>query len=91
MSPEKKAKWLEALRSGNYKQARGCLKREDGFCCLGVYADAVEHVIWNNIIEGSGSVLGIWVDYVSQGKLQNMNDKELKTFDEIANWIEENM
>lgn len=35
-------KWLEALRSGNYKQARGSLYNQysDGYCCLGV----LEHV-----------------------------------------------
>ena len=28
--------WLEALRSGLYKQTRGQLRNEKGFCCLGV-------------------------------------------------------
>jgi hypothetical protein len=28
--------WIEALRSGEYKQARGSLEKNDGFCCLGV-------------------------------------------------------
>lgn len=28
--------WVEALRSGNYAQARGVLKSANGFCCLGV-------------------------------------------------------
>lgn len=38
-----KTKWLAALRSGEYKQARGSLEEvvEDGscFCCLGVLCD----------------------------------------------------
>ena len=31
-------RWLEALRSGDYKQAEGLLydKKEGGYCCLGV-------------------------------------------------------
>ncbi len=29
-------KWVKALRSGKYTQARGRLQREEGFCCLGV-------------------------------------------------------
>ncbi len=29
--------WLEALRSGKYKQAEGALQVGDGYCCLGVY------------------------------------------------------
>jgi hypothetical protein len=29
-------KWVKALRSGKYKKARGGLKVEGGYCCLGV-------------------------------------------------------
>jgi len=29
-------KWIEALDSGEYKQARGYLQGRYGFCCLGV-------------------------------------------------------
>lgn len=37
MNPEVKAKWLEALRSGKYKQGTGMLRTlVDSFCCLGV-------------------------------------------------------
>lgn len=39
MNPEIKAKWIEALRSGKYKQGRGRLQRDGGFCCLGVLCD----------------------------------------------------
>lgn len=28
--------WCNALRSGEYKQTKGRLQDEDGFCCLGV-------------------------------------------------------
>lgn len=38
--------WIEALRSGKYKQSKGCLHTytgeaddEEGFCCLGVACD----------------------------------------------------
>lgn len=35
-----KKKWLEALRSGKYKQAKETLKDNSGkFCCLGVLCD----------------------------------------------------
>ncbi len=42
-TPEQKAmqaKWIAALRSGEYKQAKGCLRDRDsgGYCCLGVAA-----------------------------------------------------
>lgn len=48
MNPEVKALWLNALRSGEYKQAQGALKvttryvgevETDSFCCLGVLTD----------------------------------------------------
>jgi hypothetical protein len=28
--------WVSALRSGEFKQARGALRGKDGYCCLGV-------------------------------------------------------
>lgn len=39
-----KNKWVKALKSGNYKQGRRCLKQKDEkgnytYCCLGVMAD----------------------------------------------------
>jgi len=39
MDAEIKAKWLAALRSGEYQQAQGCLRIDDTFCCLGVLCD----------------------------------------------------
>jgi len=36
MTPELKALWLAALRSGEYRQTRDTLKDKDGYCCLGV-------------------------------------------------------
>lgn len=41
MNPDIKALWLEALRSGEYKQGVGVLhnETEDTYCCLGVLCD----------------------------------------------------
>lgn len=39
-----KQDWIDALRSGKYKQASGRLKGPDGFCCLGVACELAE--IW---------------------------------------------
>ena len=38
-------KWVVALRSGEYNQAQGTLRKEDARCCLGVACDiyAKEH------------------------------------------------
>lgn len=39
MNAEVKQKWLDALRSGEYKQAKSALRNGDGYCCLGVLCD----------------------------------------------------
>lgn len=52
MNPEVKERWLSALRSGDYSQARGQLKNQLGYCCLGVLCDL--HAVatggaWNGV------------------------------------------
>ncbi len=32
-------RWIEALRSGEYTQAKQRLRKDDSFCCLGVACD----------------------------------------------------
>lgn len=39
MDQELKAKWTAALRSGEYKQGAGRLRRDTGYCCLGVLGE----------------------------------------------------
>ena len=39
MNLEVQKKWVNALRSGEYKQGREALKVKDTFCCLGVLCD----------------------------------------------------
>ena len=39
MKPEIKTLWLEALRSGEYKQIGGKLRKSSGYCCLGVLCE----------------------------------------------------
>jgi len=55
MNQEIKAKWLEALRSGEYKQGMKKLKSGDNFCCLGVLCDIYRKETgkgeWKEIIE----------------------------------------
>lgn len=51
MNKERKAQWIEALRSGKYKQGRCYLRipKQDGvdeFCCLGVACDISEVGRW---------------------------------------------
>ena len=39
MDARVKQMWIEALRSGEYKQTSGLLRDENGHCCLGVLCD----------------------------------------------------
>lgn len=48
MNPEIKAKWLEALRSGEYAQTKYRLQDEVGYCCLGVLCDIVDPEGWGD-------------------------------------------
>lgn len=33
---ENRKKWIDALESGEYKQGKCLLKRDDAYCCLGI-------------------------------------------------------
>lgn len=103
MTPELKAKWVEALRSGKYKQGTGRLLRagRDGYkhCCLGVLCEVAGYQ------RGEGDVyldkqsipltyslddhtdLILGITPSVESFLIRMNDGGL-TFAEIANHIE---
>ena len=51
MKKEIADKWVEALRSGKYKQGKSALKKDDSFCCLGVLCDII----------GKGSIAGVGI------------------------------
>jgi hypothetical protein len=57
MNPEVKSKWLEALRSGKYKQGQRRLRTADKFCCLGVLCDVLDSSKWRNKWEDSNVLL----------------------------------
>jgi hypothetical protein len=91
-------KWVKALLSGKYKQARGALHRKsnkggDSFCCLGV---ACELAVEANIIksakpygflyhyEGSGGVLPRKVQrWLGLVYSDGMFDKGMRSLSEI--------
>jgi hypothetical protein len=59
MNPQIKQKWVDALRSGDYKQTQHRLHNEYGFCCLGVLCDLYgkeNNVEWE-INEDSGKYM----------------------------------
>lgn len=107
MTPELKAKWIAALRSGEYQQGREALCLKDTFCCLGVLAEVYgarketdkhgtiyffDTVHLTDIgYDWDMNVPDGLLDSDIQDVLTNMNDAEGKTFAEIADYIEENI
>lgn len=83
MKPEIKEKWLEALRSGNYKQGTGKLrqveKNGDTYCCLGVLCDVLG-VKWHTSDDD-------WDGHPAYGVMDNryINDSDLP--DRIRNKV----
>lgn len=65
IDPEFKARWVSALRSGEYPQTTGCLRRIDqnenaiGFCCLGVGLDLVDPTYWHGL---DADILESWAE-----------------------------
>lgn len=101
MTPELKAKWVEALRSGEYKQTAGIMHSdengEDSFCCLGVLCEVMSVPRYGRgySFKGFGyKAFGIprsVLKRTAQSKLIDLNDVEKKSFEQIADWIEEKL
>lgn len=104
MDPAFKARWLKALRSGAYLQARESLRANDCFCCLGVLCDVTrpdgwDEDGWSRDAKGTkmesslpwAFMAEIKLDFPIEAKLIAMNDEEGKSFAEIADWIEANL
>lgn len=99
-----KAKWLKALRSGEYRQAQHTLYKPEtaGFCCLGV----LQHCMSGGKVEvyedGSYFSTPSYEWYKSIGgvncynsdietELMKMNDDRGCKFKTIANYIEKHV
>lgn len=105
MKPELKAKWVSALRSGQYKQGKNMLHNLDAdtYCCYGVLRHIVDP---SDKRSHSGSCLTVdqmeaygFDPMFPRHVLENMNDGITKggesakqwTFPEIATYIEANL
>lgn len=105
MRKKLKNEWIAALRSGEYKQAKNVLHSADGgFCCIGVLADIGLEFDWEQdspkdnwgvdggcvsmLFDTQLDLLGLGVEVARE--LAGMNDSG-NTFNEIADWIEENL
>jgi hypothetical protein len=90
MDANLKTKWVEALRSGQFNQTQGSLKRgKDAFCCLGVLCEIVGY---STDASDAGQTYPLLDKLVSNyGPIVVMNDDEGKSFAEIADFIEANL
>ena len=94
-----KALWVEALRSGKYKQGRNSLRpSQNKFCCLGVLADQICPLEWKGRDwQGHGVLLPpelaaeINLSYKAETTLADLNDDYGKSFNEIADYIEKKL
>ena len=106
MNPQVKAKWVAALRSGEYKQGRRQLRTKNNrFCCLGVLCNihAQEHpriaaeqkspTLYMGVCGTLPAEVVEWAvmpAYI-EGQLVDMNDLSKMNFKQIADWVEKNL
>lgn len=62
MDANLKAKWIAALRSGEYKQGGGALRSDDNsYCCLGVLCDIIDPNAWHGDAWEKGGERGYYL------------------------------
>ena len=101
MEASLKAKWIEALRSGKYKQGRlGLRTKSDDFCCLGVLCDISGMSEWeeNGLYYSYDGALCLLPPCLRNQltraeivALIGMNDHSDMRFPHIADWIGTNI
>jgi hypothetical protein len=97
MNKEFIQEWVDALRSGEYKQIRGVMRAKDKtFCCIGVACHlkakktkkAFDKLRRDKHF--SYEIAGEWLLPIEdQQKLTDLNDIQEKSFKEIADIIED--
>jgi hypothetical protein len=80
---EFRKRWVEALRSGNWKQGKYCLRSVDGsFCCLGVAAELLGRAGYHDVRIAAG------MGFEDESRLIRLNDRHSFDFAQIAACIE---
>jgi hypothetical protein len=104
MDAELKAKWIAALRSGDYKKGRVSLRSEENrYCCLGVLCEVMNVQV--PIVKSGFPLLDAYgplydrvkstVGEEAMAELWKLNDgvdhRREHSFPEIADYIEANL
>jgi hypothetical protein len=97
MDAELKAKWIAALRGGEFKQTTGWLKDERGYCCLGVLCVVKGIELGSDgrprhLPEWDGNFFNLHPEVPKHEitALWHMNDSS-HDFKQIADYIEKNL
>jgi hypothetical protein len=102
MNPEIKQKWVDALRSGKYKQGQTyLLNKENGsYCCLGVLCEVVGASGWQDDAQLPPEIQDL-TGVSALGRIPNaihgydllsaLNDSLKYDFNRIADIIEEQL
>jgi hypothetical protein len=99
MNADIKQRWLDALRSGKYRQGSRVLRSESNkYCCLGILCELVDPTGWRRVPVPSLS--GMAYEYVT-GESHNMSMPSLRTLDsagldaeiaeQLARWNDDGM
>jgi len=95
MDAQLKAKWVAALRSGEYPQGNGFLEKDGCYCCLGVLC-AIQDEQWKKYFPDS--LYSETLPDAVNGGLSGAERRELASqndggcsFTEIADYIEKNL
>lgn len=105
MNAELKRKWIVRLKSSKEKKCKGGLHIGDKFCALGLLLDEIDNTLWipkHDRRMGWNHRNGIcynWLPADIESKvgsrqveyIMTMNDKNDNSFEEIAQYIEENV
>lgn len=99
-----KERWVAALRSGEYLQGHGALAVNYGSaernCCLGVLCRVAggeatreyqQYPLLRTFSAGHQLMKKLGFSTETERQLAVLNDDEMYSFDEIADWIEENL
>lgn len=101
MDIQTKERWLEGLRYGNYKKTRHILRAGDCVCAYGVLCDVIEPHSWTKLGKNwtwdnekrtlAELVVDVGISPEQSLHIIEMNDEYNLSFEEIADWIEENL
>ena len=90
-------KWIKLLRSGEYRQGRGALRRGDEHCCLGVaciaigispVSDVGDYGALSDYARRTIGLRGPRGETLGGERLTELNDTDCLSFAEIAEFIE---